>query len=122
MKKMQALRIVYLAHPYSNNPTNNMKKVNMLAISMIEKEIQLFGTIRNAPLIPHNMLLPYKEEGDVIIRRITEIISKRMVAMCDELWICSRNISQGMSLEIIEAKRNGIPIRDYDYVREYIHW
>ena len=36
----------------------------------------------------------------------------RVLASCDELWICGERISQGMSCEIAEAKRLGIPIRN----------
>ena len=35
----------------------------------------------------------------------------RVLASCEELWICGERVSHGMSREIVEAKRLGIPIR-----------
>ncbi len=34
----------------------------------------------------------------------------RVLASCDEIWVCGQHISNGMSREIAEAKRLGIPI------------
>ena len=36
----------------------------------------------------------------------------RVLASCDELWICGLRISHGMSCEIAEAERLGVPIRN----------
>lgn len=36
----------------------------------------------------------------------------RVLGSCDELWICGSRISHGMSCEIAEAERLGIPIRN----------
>jgi hypothetical protein len=35
----------------------------------------------------------------------------RVLAACEELWVCGAHISSGMRQEIAEAKRLGIPIR-----------
>ncbi|MFZ5944290.1 MAG: DUF4406 domain-containing protein [Bacillota bacterium] len=43
----------------------------------------------------------------------------RVLASCDELWICGERISHGMSCEIAEAERLGIPIRNLS--TEQIH-
>ena len=36
----------------------------------------------------------------------------RVLASCDELWICGSRISHGMGCEIAEAERLGIPVRN----------
>jgi hypothetical protein len=37
-----------------------------------------------------------------------------LLAKCDELWVFGERVSEGMSREILEAKRKGIPIRIFN--------
>ena len=61
---------------------------------------------------PH-MLYPQILDDSVPAEREVGIqMGLRVLASCDEVWICGERISHGMGCEIAEAERLGIPIRN----------
>lgn len=38
-------------------------------------------------------------------------MGRRVLAACDEFWLCGERLSAGMRAEKVEAERLGIPIR-----------
>ena len=38
-------------------------------------------------------------------------MGRRVLAACEEIWLCGKRMSAGMKAEEAEAKRLGIPIR-----------
>ena len=58
------------------------------------------------------MLYPQILDDAIPARREIGIrMGLRVLASCDELWICGERVSLGMSSEIAEAERLGIPVR-----------
>lgn len=114
------LLVVYLAHPFAGNPKKNVRRVIEIAKQIIgasEKEATSFFY---APLVPHLLLLPYSEEMNPNMRRITEVLSTILVRASDELWVVSPQISPGMTLEIQAAAAAGIPVRRWSEVLRII--
>lgn len=62
------------------------------------------------PIAPH-LYFPQFLDDDVLNERELGIAwGIDILSDCDELWICSKNISDGMEREIVHARGQGIPI------------
>lgn len=94
-------RIVFVCHPYADNPTVN-KKLALAAASKIAS----FGY---TPITPH-VLFPFLKDSDPLQRKQILLLCKNILAKCDDLAVCSATITSGMAEEIKEAKRLGIRI------------
>lgn len=112
--------VVYLAHPYSGNPKENVQRVIRIAEQIIHFSQHGRFPYFYAPLIPHLALSVYREEADPSIRAITEAVSTVLVRACDELWLVSEMISAGMRLEIATANTADIPVRNWSQVMRLI--
>ena len=62
------------------------------------------------PIAPH-LYFPQFLDDDIPSERESGIAwGIDILSDCDELWICSENISDGMKREIVHARGQGIPI------------
>ena len=62
------------------------------------------------PIAPH-LYFPQFLDDDIPSERESGIAwGIDILSDCDELWICSENISGGMEQEILHAREQGIPI------------
>ncbi len=107
------LRIVYLAHPFKENPAQNIQRVNLIAQTILKLSEKRAFSYFYAPLVSHLLLTVFKEEVNLKIRPVTEAISTALVRACNELWIAAPRISSGMQLEIKVASDAGIPIKKW---------
>ena len=100
------MKIVYIAHPISNDPEKNLKHLEF---------IYRFITLTFPDVIP---FIPYyatvkslndknPDERKIGLDHNLEMFNRKMF---DELWICSKRISPGMQIEIDKAKELGIPV------------
>ncbi len=105
--------VIYLAHPFTGNPLENVQNVTRIARYIIHLSENGHLPHFYAPLVPHLALSVYAEDNNPKIRSTTEALSQAMVCACDELWIVSPTISSGMRLEIATAKKEGIPVRKW---------
>lgn len=100
-KYKNSKKIVYICHPFRGDIIRNQLRVTYIC-----------RAIKNAcvPLAPH-LLLPYylNEKTE---RKLALMHGLVLLRTCDELWIVSDKISDGMKGEIKEARRLGIPVRD----------
>ena len=97
------MKLVYICSPFAGDIENNLRFTWAACRYAVDQGC--------APLAVH-LLYPRILDDTVPAERETGIrMGLRVLASCDELWICGERISQGMSCEIAEAKRLGIPIR-----------
>jgi hypothetical protein len=100
------MKTAYIAHPYGDNPTKNLKAVQVIIREMIlEKQV--------LPFCPWHAFVHALDDTNPGERGLgmmatTSFIKKQY---CDELHLHGSFISEGMRLEINAAVNNNIPIR-----------
>jgi len=98
------MKLVYICSPYAGDIGNNIRFARAACRYVMEQGY--------APIAVH-LLYPQILDDSVPSQREAGILmGLRVLASCDELWVCGEHISHGMSCEIAEAKRLGIPIRN----------
>ena len=97
------MKMVYICSPYAGDIVKNIRFAKDACRYAAEQDC--------APVAVH-LLYPQILDDAVPSQREAGIrMGLRVLATCEELWICGEHISPGMYCEIAEAKRLGIPIR-----------
>lgn len=98
------MKLVYMCSPYAGDIESNIRFAKAACHYAMEQDC--------APVAVH-LLYPLLLNDAIPSERKTGIrMGLRVLASCEELWICGGHISSGMRCEIAEAKRLGIPIRN----------
>ncbi len=98
------MKLVYICSPYAVDIESNVRFAKAVCRYAAEQ--------RCVPVAVH-LMYPRILDDSIPIQRETGIrMGLRVLAACEELWICGEYISPGMHCEIAEAKRLGIPIRN----------
>ena len=105
------MKLVYICSPYAGDTVNNIRFARAACLYAAEHGCAPIAVHLLYPQLLDDAIPPQRELG---IR-----MGLRVLASCDELWICGERISHGMSCEIAEAVRLGIPIRNLS--TEQIH-
>ena len=71
-----------------------------------------------SPIVPHLLFPQFLKEEDLEERDLGIRLGLVQLAMCDELWVFGKEISQGMSKEISFAEERGIPIKYFSDFEE----
>ena len=99
-KEEAQFKYVYLCYPYADRPVVRTTKIVRWAARHKEPHIQF--------LIPHAIMSYMREdqERDLILEKCKDMVTK-----CDELWVVGLHFSQGMNMEIEEARKKNIPVK-----------
>lgn len=98
------MKLVYICSPYAGDVESNIRLARAACLYAVEQGC--------APVAVH-LLYPQLLDDAIAAQRKTGIrMGLRVLASCDELWICGSRISHGMRCEIAEAERLGIPVRN----------
>lgn len=92
-------KIVYVCHPFSSDPPNSLTLIRKVCRSLLGEDC--------LPLAPRLFLPQFLDEARKRDRAMS--ICLRLVALVDELRVYG-NPTEGMRLEIAEARRLGIPV------------
>jgi hypothetical protein len=92
---------VYIIHPYSDRPEQNVKRVAEIC-RRIKHDVY--------PIAPHLSLPQFINEDTERLLALDHGIA--MLKLCDEAWICSSYTTPGMDGEISYADRKGIKVFD----------
>ena len=93
--------IVYICSPYSGDIARNTELARRYSRLAIDR-----GCV---PITPHLYLpgiLSEETEREKAIQ-----IDLRLLAACQEIWVCGNEISNGMRREIDRARGIGLPVR-----------
>ena len=103
---------VYICSPFRPTNTNPVLAANELIDNLkLAKDACNFATIRGCePIAPHLYYPQFLNDDDEYERKLGMELGLKALRACDELWIISSRISAGMSVEIKEAKKCGIPV------------
>jgi hypothetical protein len=101
---MSERKLVYIASPYAGDVDRNIETAKLYCRFALQNDCDFIA--------PH-LLYPQVLNDDKPSEREACIkMGVRLLAFADELWVCEQRISEGMKIEIEEAKRLGIPIRN----------
>jgi hypothetical protein len=92
------MRLVYVCHRFRDDPATNVARVRDICAAMKHERV---------PLAPHLLLPWYVDESTE--RGLALRHCLRMVAAVDEVRVYGE-VTQGMQLEIDEARKRAIPI------------
>lgn len=98
------MKLVYICSPFAGDIENNLRFARAACHYAADHGC--------TPLAVHLLYPQILNDADPVEREVGIQMGLRVLASCDELWICGERISQGMSSEIAEARRLGIPIRN----------
>jgi len=97
------MKLVYICSPLAGDIENNLRFARSACRYAADQGC--------APIAVH-LLYPQILNDAVPAEREAGIrMGLRVLASCEELWVCGNRISHGMRCEIAEAERLGIPIR-----------
>ena len=97
------MNLVYICSPYAGDTETNVQ---------FARAACLYASRQGCAPVAVHLLYPQILNDYIPAQRELGIgMGLRVLASCDELWICGSRISHGMSCEIAEAKRLGIPVR-----------
>ena len=113
---------VYICHPYTADPDGNVAKVEKLveqfAGESISKMTELDSCYQDlaeydlvyVPISPMLVFPKFMSEPAGIKRDHAMAFCLSLLHACDEIWVCSREISDGMADEISYAAEHGIKV------------
>lgn len=103
---------IYICSPYRGNIKTNIRNAQECCRKAVLRH--------HLPIAPHLYFPQFLNDKDESERALGINYAMSLLNKCDQLWICSDKISEGMSAEIAEAKKLGIRVRTYDEVKEII--
>jgi len=99
------MKLVYICSPFAGDIERNVQFARAACLYAAEQGC--------APVAVHLLYPQILDDNIPAQREIGIRMGLRVLASCDELWICGSRISHGMSCEIAKAERLGIPVRSF---------
>lgn len=96
--------LVYIASPYAGDVERNIEFAKAACRHAMRKGL--------TPIAVHLLYPQFLSDSDPSEREAGLRMGHRVLEACNSLLVCGDRISEGMALEIAEAKRLGIPIRE----------
>jgi len=97
------MKLVYICSPYAGDIESNVGFAKAVCHYAMRQGC--------APVAVHLLYPQFLDDATPSEREAGIRMGLRVLAACEELWVCGTHISSGMRQEIAEAKRLGIPIR-----------
>lgn len=96
-------KLVYIASPYAGDVEGN--------VAFAKAACRYAAAKGYTPVAVHLMYPQFLDDRVPKEREAGLKMGRRVLAACDEFWLCGERMSAGMKAEEAEAKRLGIPIR-----------
>ena len=93
--------VVYICSRYSGDVKRNTEMARLYCRYAVDQ-----GYI---PLAPHLLLPQFLSEETE--RELAISIDLRILSLCQELWVCGSELSEGMQRELEQATLAGMPVR-----------
>ncbi|QKN24057.1 MULTISPECIES: DUF4406 domain-containing protein [Caproicibacterium] len=97
------MKLVYICSPYAGSIEENVRFAKAACRYAMKQGC--------APIAPHLLYPQFLNDAVPMEREAGIRMGLRVLASCEELWVCGNHTSEGMEKEIAEAKRLGIPVR-----------
>lgn len=102
-KRKGSMRLVFVCSPYAGDRELHTKKAQRYC---------RFAVYKNCiPIAPHLLFPQFLAEDDEEERELGIAFGTVLLSKCSEVWAFGGRLSKGMSIEIAEAKKLGIPVR-----------
>lgn len=101
---MMKNKLIYIASPYAGDIKKNVEFAKAACRYAMEQGC--------TPVAVHLLYPQFLDDSNPKERAAGLAMGHQVLSVCDELWVCGDRISSGMELEIQEAKRMDIPIRE----------
>lgn len=98
--------VIYVCSPYAADPERNARRA--------ENFCRYVWKMGGIPLAPHLLFPRFMNENRHKEREAGLRMARKLLGMCDEMWVFGDEISEGMVGEIVEASARCIPIYHYD--------
>lgn len=96
-------RLVYIASPYAGDIERNVA---------FAKAACRYAAAQGCTPVAVHLIYPQFLDDQVPEEREAGLkMGMRVLAACDEIWLCGERMSAGMKAEEAEAKRLGLPIQ-----------
>lgn len=106
-------KIVYIAHALTAT-THEERVLNLRTASEIATRFS--KELKIAPICTWIVLASIWTEDE---RELGLAIDKRLIEVCEELWVCGVRVSAGMQIEVDHARSLGIPVIDMRFAHLY---
>lgn len=125
----------YICHPYSNDPAGNVQKVMeickeiaLASVTHMKTELDVYDHVRTdevfnipyaqysvgdgvvVPIAPHLLFPKFMSEDGGVSRDAALAFCLGLMYSCNEVWVCSQEVTEGMRLEIEYASAWGIRV------------
>ena len=97
--------MIYVCSPYASDPEHNAK--------CAEDYCRHVWEMGGVPLAPHLLFPRFMNESKLSEREAGLRMARKLLGMCDEMWVFGDEITEGMVDEIVEAVLRSIPIYHY---------
>lgn len=97
------MKLVYIASPYAGDIEKNTEYAKKACRFVMNEGYAFFA--------PHLLYPSVLDDDNPAERQLGLDMGLAALTRCDELWVFGDRISAGMSAEIREAERLGIPVR-----------
>lgn len=98
--------VIYVCSPYAADPERNARRA--------ENFCRYVWEMGGIPLAPHLLFPRFMNENRNKEREAGLRMARKLLGMCDEMWVFGDEISEGMVGEIVEASSRSIPIYHYN--------
>ncbi len=100
------MRKVFICSPYAGDiETNTANAKRFCRFAALERKAN--------PIAPHLLYTQFLEDGDSVHRELGIKLGLELLEDCTEIWVFGETVTKGMSVEIAEALRLGIPVRRF---------
>ena len=96
-------KLVYIASPYAGDVEGN--------VAFAKAACRYAAAKGYTPVAVHLMYPQFLDDRVPKEREAGLKMGRRVLAACEEIWLCGERMSAGMKAEEAEAKRLGIPLR-----------
>ena len=96
-------RLVYIASPYAGDVERN--------VAFAKEACRYAAAQGYTPVAVHLLYPQFLDDGVPQEREAGLKMGRRVLAACDEFWLCGEKLSAGMRAEKAEAEKLGIPIQ-----------
>ena len=97
--------LLFICSPYRGDVQTNAQNARRYCRFVLEQN--------GIPFAPHLLFTQFLNDDDGTERRVGLCLGVEMLKRCDELWAFGQP-TEGMALEIQEAKRLGVRVRRFD--------
>lgn len=101
---MNENKLVYICSPYAGDVQNNVEFAKAACRYAMEQNC--------TPVAVHLLYPQFLDDNDPAQREAGLRMGHRVLEACDELWLCGSRISTGMAMELKEAQKLGISVRE----------